>query len=104
MFNSHKTAKLPKDYASSSSTKYSYAQIEKKCLAIVFGRQMFEQYVIRRQNVLVETDHKPSKSKLKKTFKLFWKVITKNFKLIHKCMENLSLHLRTVHQNINSLV
>ena len=39
--------------------KYSYAQIEKELLAIVFACTHFEQYIYRRDVVQVETDHQP---------------------------------------------
>src|SRR5436190_1919486 len=58
----------PVAYASRTltATESSYAQIEKECLAIVFGLQRFEQYVVGRNDVLVETDHKPLESIFKK--------------------------------------
>ena len=37
----------------------NYAQIEKECLAIVFGCQHFNQYIARREKIAVESDHKP---------------------------------------------
>lgn len=58
----------PVAYASRSltGTETSYAQIEKECLAIVFGLQRFEQFIHGRNDVLVETDHKPLESIFKK--------------------------------------
>lgn len=42
-----------------STTEQRYAQIEKECLAIVFGCEKFSQYISRRDKVTVESDHKP---------------------------------------------
>ena len=42
-----------------SSTERSYAQIEKECLAIVFGCQRFDHYLARKDKVTGESDHKP---------------------------------------------
>ena len=39
-------------------TEKGYAQIEKECLAIVFGIQRFHQYTYGRE-VTVQSDHKP---------------------------------------------
>ena len=50
-----------------SSAEQSYAQIEKECLAIVFGCQKFSQYISRRVKVTVESDHKPLQSIFKKS-------------------------------------
>ena len=51
----------PVAYASRalSSAERQYAQIEKECLAIVFGCERFEQYVYGREDVMIHTDHKP---------------------------------------------
>jgi hypothetical protein len=46
-------------------TERQYAQIEKECYAIVFGCERFHQYVYGRR-VLVESDHKPLESILRK--------------------------------------
>ena len=40
-----------------STTEQRYAQIEKECLAIVFGCKKFSQYISRRNKVTVESDH-----------------------------------------------
>ena len=37
----------------------SYAPIEKECLAIGFACYRFEKYIYGRENVTVESDHKP---------------------------------------------
>ena len=50
-----------------SLTEQRYAQIEKECLAIVFGCQKFSQYISRREKVTVESDHKPLQSIFKKS-------------------------------------
>ena len=42
-----------------SKTEQRYATIEKECLAIVFGCERFNQYLARREKILVQTDHKP---------------------------------------------
>jgi hypothetical protein len=58
----------PVAYASRSltPTEVHYAQIEKEMLAIVFGMERFESYLYGRK-VLVESDHKPLGSILKKS-------------------------------------
>ena len=50
-----------------SPTEQRYAQLEKECLAIVFGCDKLSQYITRRQKVTVETDHKPLQSIFKKS-------------------------------------
>ena len=57
----------PIAYASRSltPTEAQYAQIEKELLAIVFGMEKFEGYTYGRK-VLVDTDHKPLESIMKK--------------------------------------
>ena len=50
-----------------SMTERRYAQIEKECLAIVFGCQKFSQYITRRAKVTVESDYKPLQSIFKKS-------------------------------------
>ena len=37
----------------------NYAQIEKECLAIVFANERFNQYILGRESIRVQTDHKP---------------------------------------------
>ena len=37
----------------------SYAPIEKECLANVFACYRFEQYIYGKENMIVESDHKP---------------------------------------------
>lgn len=51
----------PIEYASRtlSQTERNYAQIEKECLAIVFATRRFEHYILGKDNVKVQTDHKP---------------------------------------------
>ena len=57
----------PIAYASKTLTtaQQNYAQIEKECLAIVFGCQRFKQYLFGKK-VIVETDHKPLEHIFKK--------------------------------------
>ena len=50
-----------------SKTEQSYAQIEKECLAIVFGCESFKQYLLRRDSIQVESDHKPLEVIFKKS-------------------------------------
>lgn len=50
-----------------SQTEQRYAQIEKECLAIVFGCKNFSQYITRRAKVTIESDHKPLQSIFKKS-------------------------------------
>lgn len=50
-----------------SETEQRYAQIEKECLAIVFGCTKFSQYITRRDQVPVESDYKPLQSIFKKS-------------------------------------
>ena len=47
-------------------TESRYAQIEKELLAIVFACDHFEAYVYGREEVHIETDHKPLESIMKK--------------------------------------
>ena len=42
-----------------SKTEQNYAQIEKECLSIVFGCERFRQYLLGRNTIYVEADHKP---------------------------------------------
>ena len=42
-----------------TETEQRYAQMEKECLAIVFACEKFPQYISQRDNVIVESDHKP---------------------------------------------
>ena len=50
-----------------SKTEQSYAQIEKECLAIVFGCERFKQYLLGRDSIQVESDHKPLEVIFKKS-------------------------------------
>jgi len=51
----------PIEYASRAltPTERNYAQIEKECLAIVFATRRFEHYILGKDNVKINTDHKP---------------------------------------------
>ena len=42
-----------------SRTEQAYTQIEKECLAILFACERFDQYLLGRDLVTVNTDHKP---------------------------------------------
>ncbi len=57
----------PLEYASRSLTdsEQKYDQIEKECLAIVYALEKFHQYTFGRMTI-VETDHKPIESIVKK--------------------------------------
>lgn len=59
----------PVAYASKAFTdsEKNYAQIEKELAAVVFGVERFHQYVFMR-NFVVETDHKPLETIIKKSF------------------------------------
>ena len=51
----------PVAYASQALAKAEqhYAQIEKECMAIVYACEKFDQYLLGRDLIKVETDHKP---------------------------------------------
>ena len=59
---------LPVAFASRtlSRTERNYAQIEKECLATVFGYQRFDQYLARKEKICVASDHKPLQAIFKK--------------------------------------
>ena len=42
-----------------TQTEQRYAQIEKECLSIVFGCEKFRQYLLGRDCIHVQSDHKP---------------------------------------------
>ena len=42
-----------------TKTEQQYAQIEKECLAIVYACDKFDQYILGRDVITIETDHKP---------------------------------------------
>ena len=58
----------PIAYASKALTKsqQNYAQIEKEMLAIVFGCEKFHDYLSGKEQITVESDHKPLESIFKK--------------------------------------
>ena len=58
----------PVGYASRAltPTESQYAQIEKELLAIVFASDHFEAYIYGRDEIHVETDHKPLESIMRK--------------------------------------
>ena len=60
--------KQPVAYASRALTpaEQNYAQTEKEMLAIVFRCEQFHDYIYGKKDVLVETDHKPLETILKK--------------------------------------
>ena len=49
-----------------SQTEQNYAQIENELLAIVFACDKFNQYICGRSDVVVESDHRPLETILKK--------------------------------------
>lgn len=49
-----------------SESEINYAQIEKELFAILFGWKRFHQYIYSRQ-VIVESDHKPLESIMRKS-------------------------------------
>jgi len=50
-----------------SKTEQQYAQIEKECLAIVFACNKFNQYIAGKEEIIVESDHKPLQIIFKKS-------------------------------------
>ena len=58
----------PIAYASKTmtATEKRYAHIEKECLAIVYVREKFDQYILGR-TATIETDHKPLKTIFRKS-------------------------------------
>ena len=48
-------------------TEQRYAQIEKECLAIVYACQKFNHYILGRNVVTINSDHKPLETIFKKT-------------------------------------
>ena len=58
----------PVAYASKAFTEcqWRYSQIENEMLAIVFGCEKFKEYLCGQEKIMVETDHKPLESILKK--------------------------------------
>ena len=75
-----------------SPTEQRYAQIEKECLAIVFGCDKSSQYITRRQKATVESDHKPLQSIFKKSLleapcrlqRMMLRLQRYNLEVIHK--------------------
>ena len=59
----------PVTYASKTlaPTEQRYATIQKECLGKVFACERFNQYLVRRKQISVETDHKPNESIFKKS-------------------------------------
>ena len=59
----------PIAYASRAMSKAekNYAQIEKELLSIVFAVQKFHQYIYGKDKVVIENDHKPLETIMKKT-------------------------------------
>ena len=51
---------------SMSAAVVNYAQIEKEMLSIVFAVEKFHQYVFGKEAIIVESDHKPIESIMKK--------------------------------------
>lgn len=63
---------LPVAYASKSlnDTQKRYSQIEKELYAVLYGCERFHQYVFGLNSFVIETDHKPLISIIKKNFEL----------------------------------
>lgn len=63
---------LPVAYASKSlsDTQQRYSQIEKELYAVLYGCERFHQYVFGLNSFIIETDHKPLISIVKKNFEL----------------------------------
>ena len=59
----------PIAYASRALSKaeLNYAQIEKEMLSIVFAVRKFHQYIYGKEHVVIENDHKPLETTMKKT-------------------------------------
>ena len=59
----------PIAYASRTltETERRYSQLEKECLALVFGCQRFDQYLLGNNNITAYTDHKPLEVILRKS-------------------------------------
>jgi hypothetical protein len=59
----------PVAYASRTLTEAErcYSQIEKECLAVVFGTTRFDQYLRGKELVTAYTDHKPLEAILNKS-------------------------------------
>lgn len=84
----------PVEFASVTliDTQTRYAQIEKEMLAIVFALERFHQYVFGRDDVIIETDHKPLEALFKKSLdsvparlqRMMLRVQAYNFGVIYK--------------------
>lgn len=63
---------LPVAYASKSlnDTQNRYSQIEKELYAVLYGCERFHQYVFGLNSFIIETDHKPLISIVKRNFEL----------------------------------
>lgn len=84
----------PVEFASLTltDTQQRYAQIEKEMLAIVFALERFHQYVFGKNDITVETDHKPLEALFKKSLdsvparlqRMMLRVQRYDFKVIYK--------------------
>ena len=85
-------------YALSPTESESYVQLEKECLAVVFGCEHFDQYVYGKA-LIVESDHKPLEVIFKKSIhkaparlqKMLLRLQRYNFTLIYKRGVSLTL-------------
>jgi len=50
-----------------TKTERNYAQIEKECLSIVFATTRFEHYILGKERIKIENDHKPLATIFKKS-------------------------------------
>ncbi len=82
-----------------TTTEQRYAQIEKEMLAVVFGCTKFHKLIYGKDDVTVESDHKPLESLLKKPMhispmriqRMRLKLQPYTFKLIHTSGKNIGL-------------
>ena len=49
-----------------SQIEQRYAQIEKECLAVIYACEKYDQYILGRETVTIESDHKPLENIFKK--------------------------------------
>ena len=81
----------PVAYASRTltATERRYSQIEKECLAVVFGTHRFDQYLRGRESVTAYTDHKPLEV-----------ILNKSINTAPKRLQRMMLRLQRYHLKI----